>query len=365
MSENPTQSPEPAAPQPPSGGRSGLPVRSLLTGTRLAVAALALAAIATTAAGIFWKRSDNVSRETARRLQQGDARAGQLEAQLRQSLELTRELQSRAAVMESKLTEVLTQQAQLERMYQSIARDGILSVLSDVESSVALASQQLAVSGNVLGAIVALQDADTRLKRFNQPEAVGLRRLIARDIERLRAVPVVDVIAIVVRLDATASAAGQLPLLATLSPAQAAREPGAASGAPQAGSTLERLAASGWRGWRSLVGEISQLLRVSRVDEPDAVLLAPEQQYFVRENLRLRLLSARLALLSRAEPVYRNDLRRAIDWIGAYYDRSDKGVANAISSLEQLESNRLVVELPSLGETVTAIRTARAARERN
>lgn len=330
----------------------------------LAAAALILAALAATAAGIFWQRSDSASREAARRLQQGDTRAGQLEAQLKQSLELTRDLQARSAVLESKLTEVLTQQAQLERMYQSIAQDGIASVLADVDNAVAAASQQLAVSGNVRGAIVALQEADARLKRINQPEAVGLRRLIARDLERLRAVPTVDVVALVVRLDAIASGIGQLPMLASLSAGPRASGQVAAPQGDSEGFSFAHLAVTGWRGWRALVDELSQLFRVSRVDAPDALLLAPEHQYFVRENLRLTLLSARIALLARAEPVYRSDLRRAIEWLGSYYDRDQKAVANAIASLEQLESNRFSVDLPSLGETLTAVRAARAARER-
>jgi uncharacterized protein HemX len=100
------------------------------------------------------------------------------------------------------------------------------------------------------------------------------------------------------------------------------------------------------------------------VDAPDAMLLAPEQQYFVRENLRMALLSARLALLARAEPVYRSDLRRAIEWLATYYDRDSKAVASAMASLEQLEANRLNADLPSLGETMTAVRAMRAARER-
>lgn len=345
-----------AASAPRAAGRA-------LSSVNLAVFALVLAALAAMAAGLFWQRSDTATREAARRLQQGDARAGQLEAQLRQSMDLTRDLQARSAVLESKLTEVLAQQAQLERLYQSIAADSAATVLADVENAIGIASQQLAVSGHVRGAILALQDADARLKRINQPDAVGLRRLIARDLERLRAVPAIDVVALAVRIDAVASGVGQLPLVAALDrPARPEKRDGAATAD---GFSLERLAASGWRGWSALMVELSQLFRVSRVDASDALLLAPEQQYFVRENLRLTLLSARIALLARAEPVYRSDLQRAIEWLGTYYQRDQKAVATAIASLEQLASNRLIVDLPSLGETLTAVRAMRAARERN
>lgn len=362
VSDNPPEIERSSAPQAAASPRWRLGGARPGAGVNLAIFALVLAALAAMAAGLFWQRSDTASREAARRLQQGDARTGQLEAQLRQSMEVARDLQARSAVLESKLTEVLAQQAQLERLYQSIAQDGAASVLADVENMLGIASQQLAVSGNVRGAILALQDADARLKRINQPDAVGLRRLIARDLERLRAVPAVDVVALAVRLDAVASGIGQLPLVASLA-RPSPQERGSESGGT-GGFSLERLAASGWRGWNALTAELSQLFRVSRVDAPDAMLLAPEQQYFARENLRMTLLSARLALLARAEPVYRSDLRRAIDWLATYYDRNSKAVASAMASLEQLESNRLNADLPSLGESMTAVRAMRAARER-
>lgn len=361
-SPDPVAKPD-AAPVSTAPARAPAPARGALRGL-LPGTAMVLAVLAAVAAAVVWQRSDSFGREAARRLQQGDARITQLEAQLAQSQELTRELQSRSAVLESKLTEALGQQVQLERMYQDIAQDSISSVLADVENSVGIASQQLVVSGDVRGALVALQDADGRLKRIRQPEAIGLRRLIARDIERLRAVPNVDVIALALRLDAVASGLHQLPLSSSLSAAAPGQATGAAKGgAADEGFSLQRLASTGRQGWRALVDELSQLFRVNRVDTPDALLLAPEQQYFVRENMRLTLLSARLALLARAEPVFRSDIERAIGWLDAYYDRQNKAVTNAIATLRQLESSRIAAELPSLGETLASVRAVRAARE--
>lgn len=350
---------------PTTPGATGQPASRLPLSGNLALVALVLAALAAAAVGVFWQRTDSVSREAARRLQQGDARTAQLESQLKQAQEITRELQARSAVLESKLTDVLGQQAQLERMYQNIAQDSIATVLGEVENAVSIASQQLAVSGNVRGAVVALQDADARLKRINQPEAVGIRRLIARDLDRLRAVPNVDVIALALRLDAVAAGINQLPLVASLNPVAGGPATAGQTDAVADGFSIARLAHTGKQGWRALVEELSQLFRVNRIDAPDAMLLAPDQQYFVRENLRLSLLSARLALLARAEPVFRSDLERSIDWIDTYYDRQNRAVENAVATLRQLESSRFAAELPSLGDTLSAVRTARASREGN
>ena len=354
MNSTATPTPAPAPGDLPPAG-SGL--RALM-----APIALAIALGAAAGAAMLWQRADAVGREAARRLQQSDLKIAQLESQLQQSQEFTRELQSRAAVLENKVTESLGQQAQLERMYQSLAQDSIAAALADVENSVSIASQQLVVSGNVRGALVAMQDADGRLKRINQPEAIGLRRLIGRDIDRLRAVPNVDVIALALRLDAVSASLGQLPLASSVTPAATAAEtPPEARQA--SGFSFERLASTGREGWRALVAELSQLFRVNRVDSPDALLLAPEQQYFVRENLRLTLLSARLALLARTEPLFRADVERAADWLEAYYDRRNRAVVNAIETLRQLAGSRISADLPSLGDTLAAVRTARAARE--
>jgi uroporphyrin-3 C-methyltransferase/uroporphyrinogen III methyltransferase/synthase len=329
----------------------------------VALAGLVLAVACALFAGYLWRQFDTVSREAARRLQQSDTRVAQLEGQLRQAQDQSRDLQSRSAVLESKLNESLGQQAQLERMYRDIAQDSIAAVLADVESSVSIAAQQLLVSGNVQGALVAMQDADGRLKRINQPEALGLRRLIARDIERLRAVPNVDVIGLALRLDTVASGLEHLPLASGAAPGSAGEEQSGSAAASGSGLLLERIAMTGRRGWDALMAELSTLFRVNRIDNPDAVLMAPSQQYFVRENLRLTLLSARLAMLARIEPVFRSDLERAIGWMSSYYDVRHRGVANAVATLRQLQSSRVTADLPSLGDTLAAVRALRAARE--
>ena len=353
---SPTMPPAESAPAQ-AGARPRAP-RSLI-----ALGGVVLAVLSLAAAALVWQRTDAVGREAARRMQVSDQRAGELQIQLRQSQDLLRDLQSRSAVMENKLTESLGQVAQLERMYRDIAQDSVGTVLAEVENAVAIASQQLLVSGNLQGALVAMQDADARLKRIRQPEALGLRRLIARDIERLKAAPSVDVVSLAIRLDSVTSGIDQLPLLSALSRPEPAAS-GAGAGAPTpAGFSLERLASSGRRGWQALVDELTQLFRVNRVDSPDALLLAPSQQYFVRENLRLVLLSARLSLLSRSEPLLRADLTRALRWLDTYYDRQSRAVTGAEAALRQLQEARIVSDLPSLGDTLAAVRAARAARE--
>jgi uncharacterized protein HemX len=224
-----------------------------------------------------------------------------------------------------------------------------------------IASQQLQVGGSVQGALVALQDAETALRRGNAASVGTLRRLIARDIDRLRAVPITDVGALAARLDNVVVGVDQYPLRSDAAIPDIA--PAAIVPEDPHQSAIDRLAHSGLRGWNALRVEFQSLIRVNRVDTPDALLLAPEQRYFARENLRLRLLAARLALLSRNDPVFKSDLTRAIEWLGTYYDRDHRSVSSALATLRQLRASRVSVDLPSLAESLAAARAMRAARE--
>jgi uroporphyrin-3 C-methyltransferase len=357
--------PAQAAPDalPPLRGPSFGPRALAVLRARLDVLALGVGVAGLLAALLLWQRAEGIGEQAARRLQEADLRAAQLEGQVRQSQDLARDLQSRAGVLEGKLTEALGRQAQLETLYRTMSQDALDSVLAEVENALAIASQQLVVSGNVQGALVALADADGRLARIRQPQAIGLRRLIQRDMERLKGVPAVDIVGLAIRLDAVAGTVDQLPLLAS---AATPAGQGAAEPAPRAGGfSLQSLASSGRRGLDALFAELSQLFRVNRVDTPDALLLAPEQQYFVRQNLRMTLLAARLSLLARLEPVFRADLERAVGLLGSHYDREQRSVAGAVAALRQLQTARIAPELPSLGDALVAVRAARSALENN
>ena len=108
--------------------------------------------------------------------------------------------------------------------------------------------------------------------------------------------------------------------------------------------------------------EVRKLLRVSRIDQPDAALLAPEQSFFLRENLKLRLLNARLGLLSRQTEAVRADLVSANAWLGKYFDPASRRTQAAVQLLTQVQGQLKTSELPRLDETMAALATAAAGR---
>ena len=311
------------------------------------------------------ERIGRVERDMVRRLQEVEIREQQLEQQSRLIGDTVRDQQAKAALLEAKLAESLGQQAQLRQLYDQMARSRGELMLADVESSIMIAAQQLQLGGNVQSALLALQDAEQVLARSNQPSMIGLRRVLARDIERLKAIPLADFAAAVSRLDSLASVVDRLPMVADATRGTAAR-PSAESETPSSPGLRglpQRVMRTGALGWDAFIAEMRQLVRVQRVDQPDALLLSPDQRFFARENLRLQLLNARLNLLARNQSLFRADIARALESLDRWFDGSQASVGAASNSLRQLQAAPLTLEMPSLAETIAAVRAARAAGE--
>ena len=114
--------------------------------------------------------------------------------------------------------------------------------------------------------------------------------------------------------------------------------------------------------WRDIREEARGLVRVSRIDQPEAVLLAPEQAFFLRENLKLKLLNARLALLSRQTDAARADVAAATAALRKYFDPASRRTQAAATQLQQVQAQLRSVELPRIDETLAVLATAAAGR---
>ncbi|WP_288391984.1 uroporphyrinogen-III C-methyltransferase [uncultured Herbaspirillum sp.] len=328
--------------------------------------------------------------EVAQRLQNGDNSNNELKGVLKSVAESTKELQAKVSVLDSKQAESQSQQLALEQMYQDLNKNRDDWALSEIEEVLSTADQQLELAGNVQGALIALQNADKSLSRSDKAQFIAIRRAIARDIERLKALPTVDIAGIAVRLDSVIGQVDSLPLLVDERPVDSASEPkpqpvrvvaekestkestkaGAAhaktkaEAAPAEASAWSQWLAGARETWHSMStemwSELRQLVRIREVQTPDAILLSPGQAYFVRENLKLRLLNARLALLSRNEFAFRNDLASAQDTIAKYFDTRAKQVQTTQALLKQVQGSNVSIQLPTLAESLNAVRNYKA-----
>ena len=327
--------------------------------SRLALLTLIAVILAAGLAALFWldarQRIGGTQEELARRLRdiEGDVREARSTA--RQSQELLREAQAKIGQLESRLAESQSQQLALEALYQELSRNRDEWQLAEIEQVLAIGSQQLQLAGNIRAALLALQLAEARLARADRPQFVPIRRALARDLERVKALPAVDIAGMSTRLNSLVAAVDSLPLAFD---ERSEREPAAKSGPADAE-----------RGFWSRLGseirsELRSLVVVRQVNTPDPPLLPPTQAYFLRENLRLRLLNARLSLLMRDEAGYREDMRAAQAWVRRYFDTRSKQTADALAQLKALSSASLSFEMPSISESLEAVRGFKSRRER-
>lgn len=315
--------------------------------------------------------------EVARRMQSGDNVSNETRIIAKSIQETVTELQAKVNVLESKQVEGQSQQLALEQLYQDLFKRRDDWALAEVEQVLSTASQQLQLAGNVQGALIALQNADARLSRAETPQFVTIRRAIGHDIERLKALPNLDLTGVALRLDSVIGQIDRMPLLSDAHPALAATEPknrplpaesrkhGKAEVTPEAttepaNSWLPQAKAR-WESWSSeMWNDVRELIRVRSVESSDALLLSPTQAYYARENLKLRLLNARLALLSRNESAFRSDMAAAQDSISRYFDTRAKQTKTAQAMLKQVQSSNLAIEMPTLAESLNAVRNYKA-----
>jgi uroporphyrin-3 C-methyltransferase len=298
----------------------------------------------------------SLQQELARRLADGDSVAKEGRTLARQSQETLAALQAKVAVLEAKLAETQSQAVALEAMYQDISSTRDERLLAEVEQAVVIAMQQLQFAGNVEAALIALQGAEARLARSVQPQFLPVRKLLARDIERLKGTPGANISGLSLKIESVVAATDSLPLAYEQRPkADAARPASAAK--PASVDYWRELGADLWR-------EMRQLVRIERIDQGDPSLLSPNQSFFLRENLKLRLLNARLALLQRDGKIFREEIRQAREHLDRYFDSQAKPVQAAQATLKALAATDVSFDLPGLAETLTAVRNFKFARER-
>jgi uroporphyrin-III C-methyltransferase len=332
------------------------------------VAILALAVLLALQTYSTHSRFNKLREDVARTLQKDNASNAETAQAVRDIKETAKDLQVKVGVLENRQTEAQSQQAALEQMYQDISKNRDDWALSEIEQVLSTASQQLQLAGNVQGALIALQNADRSLSRSDKPQFITIRRAIARDIEKLKALPSVDQAGIALRLDNVISLIDTLPLLSDEKPAEPiapsrVNPPGVATSgvagkpAVPAERTVGQRVTETWRNWsHEMWDDIRQLIRVRTVDNPDALMLSPSESYFVRENLKLRLLNARLALLSRNEGTFRDDLNTAQQMLVKYFDTKARSTQAAQALLRQVQANNVTIDVPDLSESLTAVR---------
>jgi len=380
----PSSLPHASAPAPAAAARAARGSAGAI------VLGLVAAVIALGGAALAWRSDQRVAsleQELVRRQQESSTQSAEARLLAKQAQQGTTDATAKVALLEARVAEVAVQRGQLEDLIQSLSRSRDENVLGDVEQSIRVALQQTAITGSAEPLVVTLKQADERLARYSQPRLEGVRRAIARDLDRVKSTNVADISSLGIKLDEAVRMIDDLPLIASIEARSrdaaaperpASRGPSAAQAATaaarpaSAASAASAAAAEAF--WPNRVNaalggfaariwdEARSLIRVTRVDAPEAMLLAPEQAYFLKENLKLRLLNARLALLSRQFETAQSDLQVAQGSLDRYFDRGNKRTALALDLVKQVAAQARHVGVPRPDDTLAALTAASAGR---
>ncbi len=344
--------PEAVAPAASTPGITLAPARA---GQRAFTIGLAVLSLIALLLGIFlWQKLSSIQEHLARQSADAGALSVEARALARQAQELSHETAARVAVFEARLSEVSVQRGQIEELMQSLARSRDENLVVDIESALRLAQQQASLTGSAEPLLAALKSAEQRVGRAAQPRLAGLQRAIVRDIDRVKSTAFSDTSALLVKLDEVVRLADELVIANAVAPIR-----------PLA--VLNRPALDGASAWwretfQLVLDEFRSLVRVSRVQEPEAALLSPEQSFFLRENFKLKLLNARLGLLARQLESSRSDVAAALNMLNKYFDAASRKTQTASSLLKQVQVQMMTLQLPRVDESLAALSAAAAGR---
>ena len=344
----PEVTPPPEAPVRPMRMRPGRGVQPGL------VAAWLVAAVGLTVSVLLWQKVSGMQEQLAR--QSLDAGNLSVEARTlaRQADESARAMSGKVASLETKVADMTAYGAQLDTLVQSVARARDENLAVEQEAAVRVAQDQAQLTGSVEPLLAALRTAERRLARSSDPRLAPVVRTVARDLERVKAASIPDTAGLLARIDQLLRQIDDLPVANDVGRARldAPRRDAPSASAPE----------SWWaRTWRTVLDEAHGLLRVSRVERPEATMLSPDQVFFVRENLKLRLQGARLGLLARQYEAVRADLAAASTALGTWFDPTSRRTQAAATLLQQIQASTKSADLPRVDDTLLALGNAVAA----
>jgi uroporphyrin-III C-methyltransferase len=316
--------------------------------------------------GSLWLKLSNIQEALAR--QSADASSSAIEARTlaKAAQDAVRESTTRQVLLETRISEIALQRSQLEELMQNLSRSRDENLVVDIESSLRLAQQQASLTGSVEPLIAALRTAEQRIARSAQPRLNPVQRAIAKDLDRIKTSSVADTPGLLIKLDELVRLADEMPVVNAVAATSRNKAQTATvivrDTPPNQGTGI----LTGMPTWlQNALGvvrdEARALVRVGRIDTPEAALLAPEQSFFARENLKLRLLNARLSLLSRQIDAVRADLSAADKLVLKYFDTQSRSTRQMLDLMQQLAVQIKSAEIPRIDDTLASLATAAAS----
>jgi uroporphyrin-III C-methyltransferase len=385
MTEAHTSSqPQPSAALLKGKKRSGGPSWPIL----FAIMFLLVALVAAGGAWFQQKRFESTGREVAKQVQGLTTQLNDARRDSSQALGLAQSQANRIALLEQAQLEAKTQYAALEQLWVGTNKGMEDSMLAnDIDRLLTTANQQLRLAGNVNNAIVTLEAAQTLLVRADRARFAGVQRAIGLDLDRLRAVPLIDIAQLSNRLEVLSGLLARAPLLlpdaaapvmaggpqsmASIAKPSPVSPPSAPIDAPATGLTP---ADQAW--WKLLLDqsiswsksaaavvarEFAEVVSIQRVSDASALLMSPEQGALLRANLRTRVLTAQMALLMHQAPVWKAELTQIQQSLVSRYDPKATDTIAALRLVQELASIQIAAALPDIKDSLSALESVRSS----
>lgn len=326
----------------------------------------------------LWQKLGRIQAQLAKQNQQATEISQEAKLIAKTSNEVSQDVLAKQALLEAKINELASQKAQIDELMQTVSRSRVESLVIDIESSLNLAQQQTALTGSVEPMIMTLQTALQRVNRSPSPRLAGLEAAMRRDLDRVKSINTLDTPSMLIKLDDANQLVQEMPLVNSIRPSkdatqgshqglthpslnlQTASNKVKASSSQVASSSAGNNDSNAWyffdwnNKWLQVKNQLASLVRISTISQPEAALLTPEQAFFVRENLSLYLLNARMAMLSRQFQLASADLNKALDLIQRYFDPNSKQTQVCITLLTQINAQVKTGKLPTVTESLNA-----------
>ena len=239
---------------------------------------------------------------------------------------------------------------QLNALHASTRSDWLMA---EAEYLMRLANQRLGIEGDVKGAEAILMSADKVLAEIEDPGLLPVRVKLAEEMLALQTINRLDRDGIYAQLEAIIDNLDRLPVESFLG----REERQSAEPMSSSDDSPDTSAEDSWRALASRVWkDLSKVFVIRRLDHPVEPLLAPEQQHYLKHNLRLMLEQASFAALDQQQPAFEHSLDKAIRWINNYFVAKNSAIESLKSSLTSLKNRRVVQELPDISGSLLLLK---------
>jgi len=248
-------------------------------------------------------------------------------------------------------TQKILEQA-TRKAYADISRKKSGWVISEIEQLLIIANQRLQLAQDYETSVIALQAADRRLQSLADPSLLPVRKLLADEINKLQSSERTDISGLSLRLSGLIDSVETLPV--SLQFTYEASKPQKSEESPSSQATGATTSKPGF--WSEFWNDITSLIQTKHNVESYKPLLMPEQQYFLRENLKLLLLGAQQALLRNDNTVYLHNLKSADKWVNEYFDSNTQAIRHLKSELAALSNTKLAHKTPDISASLALLR---------